>query len=128
MGPIFSKDGAVTGWLLPSGGITDADGNYRAFLAGDNIFDYHGHFLGSLHEGYILDRDGKAVAFVPGAKGDPPLPRTDTLPPPPVIGHEPDRPSKPLVPRRIPAYSKRWSELNWDDFLGGRHLFIAYRR
>jgi hypothetical protein len=128
MEPIFGKGGAVTGWLYPSGGITDARGNQRAFLVGGNIFDFHGHFLGNLHDDYIRDRDGKAVAFLAGAKDGPPLPRMGAIPPPPVIRPEPVRPSKPLVPGRLPAYSKQWSELCWDDFLGGRHLFIAYRR
>jgi hypothetical protein len=126
--PVFDKKGKVVGWFRRDGAIADRLGQYRAFVNNGAVFDYHSHFLGGLHDGYFRDRDGKAVAFIAGATDGPPLPHIGALPQSPVIGPEPARPSKPLVPRRIPAYSKKWSELDWDDFLNGRHLFIAYRR
>jgi hypothetical protein len=126
--PVFDKNGKIVGWFRQDGAIVDRFGQYRAFVSNGGVFDYHNHFLGVLKDGYLRDRDGKAVAFIPGAKDGPPLPRTGAVPALPVIGPEPVRPSKPLVPRRIPAYSKKWSELKWDDFLSGRHIFIAYRR
>jgi hypothetical protein len=126
--PIFDKNGKVVGWLRRNGAIADRLGQYRAFVHNGAVYDYHSHFLGGLHDGFFLDRDGKIVAFIPDAKEGPTLPSTGAVPQSPVIGPEPARPSKPLEPRRIPAYSKKWSELNWDDFLTGRHLFIAYRR
>ncbi len=128
MDPVFDKKGKVVGWFRTDGAIVDRFGHYRAFVSNGAVFDYHSHFLGGLQDGYFRDRDGKAVGFLPGAKEGPPLPRTGTVPPPLVTGPEPVRPAKPLVPRRMPAYSKKWSEIDWDDFLSGRHIFIAYRR
>jgi hypothetical protein len=126
--PIFDKNGKVAGWFRGNEAIVDRLGHYRVFVSNGAVFDYHSHFLGRLQDGYFWDRHGKTVAFIRGAKGGPGLPRTGAEPQPPVAGPEPARPTKPLVPRQLPAYSKKWSELNWDDFLGGRHIFIAYRR
>jgi hypothetical protein len=128
MEPIFDKDGAVAGWIVPPGGITDTDGNYRAFMVDGNVFDYQSHFLGRLHDGYFWDRDGDAVASIIGASGGPALRRSGTIPAPPDNRPEPARPLHlPEVPR-APAYRKKWSDVNWDEFLSGKQKFIAYRQ
>jgi hypothetical protein len=128
MEPIFGKDGAVVGWIFPPDGITDTEGNYRAFMIDGAVFDYHAHFLGRLHDGYFWDRDGKAVASIIGASNGPALRLHGTIPRPPDAGPEPPRPSKvPGVPVN-PVYTKKWSETQWDEFLSGRQKFIAYRR
>jgi hypothetical protein len=127
MEPIFNRDGRVVGWIRPPGAIVDDQGNYRAFISNGAIFDYRSHYLGRLHDGYIWDQDGNAVASIVGASNGPVLPREGVIPRPPAVGPEPARPSPPPVQERIPAYSKRWSEMSWDEFLSGRHIFIAYR-
>jgi hypothetical protein len=128
MEPIFGKDGAVVGWIFPPGGITDTKGNYRAFMVDGTVYDYHGHFLGRLHDGYFWDRDGKAVASIIGASGGPEVTRSGAIPMAPSAGPEPPRPSKlPDVPV-YPVYTKKWSETRWGEFLSGKQKFIAYRR
>lgn len=126
MDPIYDRNGKVVAWFRRGDTIVDRLGRYRAIVSEGGIFDYHAHFLGQLHGGYLWDRDGKAVAFVNGAADGPVLPPAGAISLPPVAGPEPARPAQPLVADRIPAYSKQWSELNWEDFLRGRHLFIAY--
>ena len=106
------KKGKWSAGPRADGAILDRFGHYRAFVSNGAVFDYHSHFLGGLQDGYFRDRDGKAVGFLPGAKDGPPLPRTGTVPPPQVTGSEPVRPAKPLVPLRIPAYSKKWIQLH----------------
>jgi hypothetical protein len=128
MEPIFDKNGNVVGWIVPPDAIVDRQGNYRAIISNGAIFDYKSHYLGRLHDGYLWDQDGNAVASVIGASDGPVLQRKGVIPGPPVITPEPARPSPPPVPERIPAYSKKWSELSWDEFLSGRHVFIAYHR
>lgn len=128
MEPIFDKDGAVIGWIFPPGGITDADGNYQAFMVDGAVFDYHAHFLGRLHDGYFWDRDGDAVASIIGASQGPELKRSGTIPRPPDAGPEPERPSRlPQVPH-APAYREKWSDVKWCEFISGKQKFIASRR
>lgn len=127
MEPIFDSDGNVVGWIRPPDTIVDNQGNYRAFVSNGAIFDYKPHYLGRLHDGYIWDQDGNAVASITGATNGPAVERKGVIPRPPDAGPEPSRPSQLPVPERIPAYSKKWSEMSWDEFLTGRHVFIAYR-
>ncbi|OPY27429.1 MAG: hypothetical protein A4E28_02024 [Methanocella sp. PtaU1.Bin125] len=127
MEPIFDRDGNVVGWIRPPGTIVDNHGNYRAFISDEAIFDYRTRYLGRLHNGYLWDQDGNAVASIVGASDGPVLERKGIIPQPPVAGPEPARPSPPPVPGQIPAYSKKWSEISWDEFLSGRQVFIAYR-
>jgi hypothetical protein len=126
MEPIFDRDGNVAGWIHPAGAIVDNQGHYRAFISDGAILDYRAHYLGRLHNGYIWDQDGNAVASIAGASDGPVLPRQGAIPRPPAVGPESARPSPPPVPGRIPAYSKKWSEMSWDEFLSGRQVFIAY--
>jgi hypothetical protein len=128
MEPIFGRNGNVVGWLFPPGGIADLDGRFVAFMVDGAVFDYRSHYLGRLHKGYFWDQDGNAIASIIGASGGPAVKRSGTVPTPPDAGPEPLRPKKlPVVPR-VPAYTKKWSEMRWDEFLRGRQKFIAYRR
>jgi hypothetical protein len=124
--PIFDGSGKVVAWFRRDDTIVDGLGRYRAFVSNGAVFDYHSHFLGRLYAGYIVDRDGKAVAFVMGARDGPALPPAGAIPKPPVVGPEPARPSPPPVAVQVPAYSRDWSDLSWEGFLGGKHKFIAY--
>ena len=128
MEPIFGKDGVVVGWMVPPDGIADLSGRYVAFVVDGAVFDYRSHYLGRLYDGYVWDRDGNAVASLVGAAGGPPAKRSGTVPPPPPAGPVPPRPKKLPAPPRAPVYTKKWSEMRWDEFLTGRQKFIAYRR
>jgi hypothetical protein len=128
MEPIFDRDGEVVGWIFPPGGITDMDGNYRAFMVDGSVYDRGAHFLGRLHNGYFWDRDGNAVASIIGASDGPALNRSGTIPTPPNAGPEPARPSRLPEAPHPPAYSGKWSDVTWDEFLSGKQKFIAYHR
>lgn len=136
MEPIFNKEGSVVGWIVPEGSIVDTDGNYRAFIRDGAVFDYRSHFLGRLHDGYFWDRDGYAVGSILGmskwpkgleAGKGPALAHKGVIPRPPPVAPEPEKPSTPLVSEPMLDYSNHWSDLNWNDFLGGKHKLIAYR-
>jgi hypothetical protein len=102
----------------------DPIGEYRAIIDDEAIFDYQSHFLGMLRGGYVWDRDGRAVAFVLGARNGPVIPRAGAIPRPPVAGPEPVRPSPPPVSKHLPAYSREWSDLSWDEFLSGMRKHV----
>jgi hypothetical protein len=118
--PVFDKNGVVGGWLYHDDTIVDRIGEYRAIVSNGSVFDYQAIFMGTIHDGYIWDRDGNAVGFFVGAVNGPVLPPLGAIPRPPVAGPEPARPSPPPVPDQIPAYSMEWSKMRWPEFLGGR--------
>jgi hypothetical protein len=118
--PIFDRTGKVIAWFRREDAIVDRLGQYRAFVSNGAVFDYQSRFLGRLYAGYIWDRDGRAVAFVMGAREGPVLPPTGAIPRPPVVGPEPARPSPQPVANPIAAYSGEWSEVEWEAFLGGK--------
>jgi len=118
--PIFNKDGKVVAWFRREDAIVDRLGEYRAVVSNCAVFDYQSHFLGRLYAGYVWDRDGRAVAFVMGAREGPALPPEGAVPPPPIVGPEPVRPAPSPVPGRVPAYTREWSDLGGDEFLGDR--------
>ncbi len=120
MDPIFDRNGRVVAWFRREDAIVDRLGEYRAVVSDGAVFDYRAHFLGRLSAGYVWDRDGRAVAFVAGAREGPALPPEGAVPPPPIVGPEPARPAPPPVPGRVPAYTREWSDLGWEEFLGGR--------
>ena len=121
----FDKDGNVVAWIVHDDAITDNLGNYQAVIDDGAVCDYVANFLGVLHAGYIWDRNGDAVAFIPGAGEGPVLPRMGAIPRPPPVGKEPVRPTPLPAIERVPVYSKRWSATGWDEFLGGRQEPVA---
>ncbi len=126
MDPIFDRTGKVIAWFRREDAIVDRLGQYRAFVSNGAVFDYASHFLGRLYAGYLWDRDGRVVAFVLDAREGPGLPPAGAVPPPPVVGPEPARPSPPPVASPIPAYSREWSDLDWEEFLSGKRKHVAY--
>jgi hypothetical protein len=128
MEPIFDKAGNAVGWMAPGDAVAGFDGHYRAFVSGGIVFDLRSHYLGRLHNCYFWDRDGYAVAYVAGASGGPAMPEAVNVIPPPPAAREPAMPSPPAVSGPEPAYADHWSDLSWDDFLGGRHKLIAYSK
>jgi hypothetical protein len=120
--PIFDRSGKVIAWFRREDAIVDRLGQYRAFVSNGAVFDYQSRFLGRLYAGYIWDREGKAVAFVTGAREGPELPPAGAVPRPPVAGPEPKRPSPSPVAEPIAPYSKEWSDLGWEGFLSGKQM------
>jgi len=115
--PIFDRSGNVIGWLDREI-IRDMNGQHRAFVTEDRVYNYGGRFLGRIHNGFFRDSNGNAIAFIKGAGGGPLLPIPSIPPIPPVFPVSPVKPV-PSVPPVSPIPSLYWSNANWDSFLGG---------
>jgi hypothetical protein len=116
MNPIFNREGSVVGWL-EGDAVIDRDGRRRAFVSNDGLYDNESHYLGRTHNGFFWDQNGKAIAFIEGAKGGPLLPRIKPIPSEPVIEPSEALPSLPPETPAAPPYKGLWSKTSWEDFL-----------
>jgi len=109
MKPIFSNKGVTIGWKKENI-IYDINGNPRAFINKDSIFNYNGNYIGRLQNGYIREKFGNAAGFLEHAENGPikPIIKISNVPPIPKI--TPIQPiiSIPPIPS-IPSYN--WSSL-----------------
>jgi len=117
MEPIFDRTGTVIGWLH-EGRFLDRSNLYRGFLSGEAIHSMSGNYLGKFQNGFIRDKNGKAVAFIKGASGGPilPLAKVPQIPPIPPIPPLKSIPSIPPIPQ-IPSLA--WGT-DWESFLNGQ--------
>ena len=114
MEPIFNRLGAVVGWIH-GGRILDRSNRYRGFFNGDAIHSMSGKYIGRMHNGFIRDKAGGAVAFVKGASGGP-IPPITHIPPIPPIPSIPPISAIPAIPS-IPAIPLLSWGIDWDVFL-----------
>jgi hypothetical protein len=47
------------------------DGRPIAFISGEHVYAFSGNFIGWFNNGWIWDKNGKAMLFTEGAKGGP---------------------------------------------------------
>lgn len=125
MDVIYDRDGKAVGWLHGHA-VYDRMHRLRAFVQTDpNVFAYRSlgalfsygrTYLGHFDRGFLRDRAGHAVAWVPGAHDGPLTPVAERPPVHPILP-EPSLP--PVVPAPPPPTpSTSWSSLTWDEFLG----------
>jgi hypothetical protein len=119
MEAVFDRNGDPIGWL-EDGVIYDTNDRYRAVVVDGEIYQLgSSRFIGRLERGIIWDRNGMAVACLPGAEGPPTLPDLKT--PPPDV--ELDKPADKNVSSKtgMPLnYTDRWSQRTWVRFLDGQ--------
>jgi len=115
--PIFDADVRLVGFF---------DGTYLFDLANDwvafhdrgNVFAVGGRWLGPLKDGTFQDGDGRAVAWLAGAR-----PTTGMKPAPPMNPKVPLHPKRPLRPRTpLPPPGPMqpgggWSSLGWAQWM-----------
>jgi len=118
MTPIFDKNVQLAGWF-DGENICDLGLNWVAFLSGDNFFSSKSlGWLGPMHEGSLLDRNGKPVAWLEGASPSGTLrPLTPLQPLRPLTPLQPLRPLNPLQPLRPLDPLGGWSHLEWGQWL-----------
>ena len=106
----------MVGWYT-SQAIYDTAGQPRARVRDQDIFAFNGQYLGRIENNYIRDQRGDAVAFMKGASGTPITPTVRVLPAAPM-----PRPLSAVANPRVKPYrasaSTRWSEQDWEAFLG----------
>lgn len=107
MTPIHDRNGRVVGWLY-EGRVLDLRGHTIGILNGDVVYDNSGRERGRFTTGFFRDRQGDAVAFVPGASGGP-IPPIPQIPPVPPLPSIPPIPAIPNIPNIPPIPSLRWS-------------------
>jgi hypothetical protein len=114
MEPIFDRNGKTVGWLREDV-VYDLDGANLAFVFRGALFEYNGKHVGSFSNKFFLDEEGKAVAFVRGARGAivPPLPSAIPIPPKPMTTPSPARTTTISVPSMPPVHSLTWSDKPW---------------
>jgi len=91
MEPIFDEHGRVVAWFATRGFVLDRAGDCRAFVVNGVVFSAERRPLCAFESGYFWDTDGKAMAFVTGA-------RQEVGPRLPVTRVPPTRPSQPRLP------------------------------
>ena len=120
MTPIFDADCQHVGWFDGTH-VYDMSVDWIAFHAKGNVFTSRpsGDWLGPLHEGSFLDRQGRPVAWLQGT-----APHGGLMPSAPMGAMRPLRPKKPLRPR-TPLFptkpltpSSGWSPMSWLEWTG----------
>ncbi len=115
MTPIFDADCRHVGWFDGTH-VYDMNVDWIAFHSKGNVFTSRpsGEWLGPLHEGSFLDRQGRPVAWLQGT-----APHGGLMPSAPQGAMRPLRPKKPLRPR-TPLFptkpltpSTGWSPVTW---------------
>ncbi|MGO9965130.1 MAG: 4-fold beta flower protein [Acidimicrobiales bacterium] len=113
--PLWDQNGSVVGWI-DQDDILEADGRYRAFISGDNVYAYSGgQHVGWFEEGWIWDSNNDALAFVRHAIGGPARPGIGGTPGQPGRRGKPGRPGRSGVPGK-PGRSFGWSHLGWAEW------------
>ena len=115
MEPIFNRGGKTVGWLYCDV-IYDREGVNRAFINNNAVYTYQCRYLGRFENGFLRDRDGRAVSFVRGASGGPATPSTEDPPVPPSPSIPPVAPVPPAPPAPAVSYLG-WSVLDLEGFL-----------
>lgn len=114
MEPIYTRSGAVVGWLHQQR-VIDRYNNYRGFLHNNALYSMNGQYLGRFNNGFFRDLFGNAVAFIKGASGGPLLPITQIPPIPPIPPVPPINPIPPIPP--IPPIDSLIWGVEWEDLL-----------
>lgn len=119
MTPIFDQNTIHVSWF-DGENIFDLDLNWVAFNSNENIFSSSTlAWLGPLHEGSFLDKQGKAVAWLDGSSPSGTLkPLTPLRPLRPLTPLRPLRPLNPLRPLSPLTPLGGWSRLSWQQWLG----------
>ena len=118
MTPIFNADIRLVGFFDGTY-LFDVDNHWVAFHDRGNVFACGGRWLGPLKDGTFQDHDGRAVAWLAGAR-----PATGMKPPAPMNPKLPLHPKRPLRPRtplppQVPMQpSGGWSKLSWAQWMG----------
>lgn len=118
MTPIFDANVRLVGFFDGTY-LFDPANEWMAFHDRENVFAPSGRWLGPLKAGTFLDADGKAVAWLSGAR-----PSTGMKPQPPMNPKRPLSPKRPLRPRMpLPPQAPMmpgggWSSLTWAQWMG----------
>ena len=123
MTPIFDADVRLVGFFDGSY-LFDLANDWVAFHDRGNVFACGGRWLGPLKDGTFQDLDGRAVAWLAGAR-----PTTGMKPAPPMNPKLPLHPKRPLRPRTplpppVPMQpGGGWSKVSWAQWMG--HAAVA---
>ena len=118
MTPIFNAEVRLVGFF-DGAYLFDLDNDWVAFHDRGNVFACGGRWLGPFKDGTFQDHDGRAVAWLAGAR-----PATGMKPPPPMNPKLPLHPKRPLRPRTPlpPQHPMQpaggWSKLSWAQWMG----------
>ena len=118
MTPLFDANVRLVGFF-DGHCLFDLDNDWVAFHDRGNVFACDGRWLGPLSEGTFQDQDGRAVAWLVGAR-----PTTGMKPVRPMNPKRPLHPKRPLRPRTPlpPPWPMQpgggWSSLSWAQWLG----------
>ena len=118
MTPIYDKNVQLSAWF-DGEHIFDLNLNWVAFLSSGHFFAANALiWLGVMHDGALLDRNGQPVAWLEGA-----IPKGALKPNKPMTPRKPLPPKKPLYPG-LPLPPGRpltpmggWSALEWQQWL-----------
>lgn len=118
MTPIFDQNAQLAGWF-DGENIFDLNLEWVAFLSDDHFFSSNTlSWLGPIHDGSLLDRNGKPVAWLEGASPSGTLkPLTPLRPLKPLKPLRPLRPLNPLRPLKPLNPLGGWSTLVWNQWL-----------
>lgn len=125
MTPIFNADIRLVGFFDGTY-LFDLDNDWVAFHDRGNVFACDGRWLGPLKDGTFQDHDGRAVAWLAGAR-----PATGMKPPPPMNPKLPLHPKRPLRPRtplppQVPMQpGGGWSKQTWAQWMGKAPIAAA---
>jgi len=119
MTPIFDANVHLVGFFDGTC-LFDLDNQWIAFHDRGNLFARDGRWLGPLADGTLQDHEGRAVAWLAGAR-----PATGMKPPRPMLPKLPLHPKRPLRPRTPlpPPFPMQpgggWSKASWAQWLAG---------
>lgn len=115
MTPIFDRNGKTVGWIN-NRYILNSANKYQAILNNNKVYAISGNYLGEFKNGYFWDKQGRAVAFIKGAK-EGPIPPIPQIPPIPPVPPVPPIPSIPRIPPIPSIHTFDWSNLSFENFL-----------
>jgi GNAT superfamily N-acetyltransferase len=117
MTPIFDAGHYHVGFFDGSY-LFDVNNDWIAFHENGHIFASGGAWLGPLHHGSFLDREGQPVAWLAGTK---PTAGLRPAAPPngrrPLLPKRPLRPRTPLPPPRPLPPGGGWSKISWTQWM-----------
>ncbi|WP_064696079.1 4-fold beta flower protein [Rhizobium aegyptiacum] len=97
----YDRNGRATHYINDAGKVYTWSGAPVGFVRGDSVYNNRGVQVGRLHQGWIRDLNGGAVAFSDRAAGGP-IPPIKQIPAIKGIPGIPPIPGIPQIPR-IPA-------------------------
>ena len=118
MTPIFDQNAQLSGWF-DGENIFDLNLEWAAFLSSGHFFSSNSlSWLGPMHNGSLLDRNGKPVAWLEGVSPSGTLkPLTPLRPLKPLKPLRPMKPLNPLKPLKPLNPLGGWSTLAWNQWL-----------